>query len=268
MLLFGFLVASTPRVLSEIFAVDRPSISHEELLVVHQEFVEAEKKKESEFSKTEKTKYQVPSEMFDPNSYNLEDWISLGLSRKQAEVVMKFSKRGLKSNDDLKRIFVFPIDLFELVKDSTFYPEKERLVEGSTVDEHIESVDLNSATPEDLVALPGIGAFYAKLIIERREKLGGYVGKEQLLELYKFDNERMKEIDQYIFVGSESLVQININTATLEELKSHPYIDYSIANSIVKMRAFDNYKVVEDLKRSKLIDEELFVKLKPYLTVQ
>jgi competence ComEA-like helix-hairpin-helix protein len=94
------------------------------------------------------------------------------------------------------------------------------------------------------------------------------VRKEQLLEVWKMEPQKYEDIERFIEVDSRTIVRININTAVAEELKQHPYISWKIANSIVKLRQQKNqYKALEELKESHLIDEELFEKLKPYLTL-
>ncbi len=267
LLLIALIVAYTPRILTFVFAADAPVISHHELLEIHDEFIEAEHQEQDERKRGRANRFNIPQERFDPNTYFIEDWVKLGLSEKQAEVVVNFAKRGLRSNDDLKRIFVFPNELFDLVKDSTVYPEQE-IELREEVQRVIQLVDLNIGTPEEFESLPGIGPFYAKLIIEQREKLGGFYDKNQLLELYKFDKERLAKIDSLIFIGNTLLRKIDLNHADINALKAHPYIDYSIANSIVKMRAQQPFERIEDIRRSKLIDENLFLKLKPYLIVK
>lgn len=128
---------------------------------------------------------------------------------------------------------------------------------------------MNTASAEELIALPGIGTFYANKIVEYREKLGGYHQKEQLLELWKFDVEKLNKISSDISIDNKRIQHININTATTEELAKHPYISWNVANSIVKMRLkTQKYTNFDALLESELIDKELLGKIKPYLAIE
>lgn len=233
------------------------------------EEVVAEQKKSVEKKRYVKKKksWKAPASKFDPNEYSREDWMQLGLSQKQADVILKFTSRGIYSNDDLKKIFVLPPELFELLKDSTYYPEKEVASKPKFEKKELVIVDLNTASLEELKSLPGIGDYYAEKIVSYREELGGYIGTHQLLDLWKFGTERYDKLSDRIVVEG-SVNKININTADIEQLKAHPYISYKVANSIVKMRnAHGSYKSLHDLTRSELINEELFKKIQPYLTL-
>jgi competence protein ComEA len=89
------------------------------------------------------------------------------------------------------------------------------------------------------------------------------------MEVYGLDEEKYKLIKEFITVNADEIVQININKATVDELKSHPYINWKVANSIFFYRkAHGNYSQVDDIKNSDLINEELFIKIAPYITVQ
>jgi competence ComEA-like helix-hairpin-helix protein len=88
------------------------------------------------------------------------------------------------------------------------------------------------------------------------------------LEVWQFTPEKLTEIESSIQVNPSNLKKININLATVEELKNHPYISWNIANSIVKMRLQKgNFNSINDLLESKLITIEIFEKIKPYLTL-
>jgi len=184
---------------------------------------------------------RAPSK-FDPNLYTITDWMYLGLSKKQAASVIKFGKYGFKSNEQLSKVFVIPKQLFDLIKDSTIYGTKKGLLVSATTHEVkketvIHLLELNSASEEELLAIPGIGPFFAKNILKQREKLGGFISLNQLLECWK-------------------------------EFKKHPYFTWNLANSLYKIRKQKGaYSSLEEIKESVLMTEELYIKLKPYLTL-
>ncbi len=97
-------------------------------------------------------------------------------------------------------------------------------------------VNLNSTDTTELKLLPGIGSFYAKNIVELREKLGGFVEINQLLEVYAFDSARLETITPYINVDSVSLRRINANTDDFKTILRHPYIEYEDVKKIVNHR--------------------------------
>ena len=217
-------------------------------------------------------KYKAPVSKFNPNNYSLSDWMNLGLSEKQSVVVLKFTSRGIYSEEDLKRIFVIPDVLFELIRDSVVYPER---FQNSPNQEsfkkqakQITLINLNTADTTEFMKIYGIGAFYAKQIIRYREKLGGYFTKEQLFEVWKMTNEAYDKIKDHVFISEKDVKRININSVTIEELKVHPYLKWNQANSIIKMRIQRNgFKNIEEIKESVLIDSETYEKLFPYLSL-
>jgi DNA uptake protein ComE-like DNA-binding protein len=224
-------------------------------------------------NKNRKSKYKSPPTKFDPNNYSLKEWINLGLSEKQANVVIKFTSRGIKSNEDLKRVFVISDELFDLIKDSTVYAinpsftsEKKEEFKQKKKPELL--VELNRASQEDLMKINGIGEAFAKWIINYRTRLGGFYNKNQLLEVWKMDLDKFLVIEPYLEVNSTVLYKLKLNSTTVDELKKHPYLNWNIANSIIKIRdKKGGFSSIDEIKESVLIDEECFEKLKPYLSL-
>ena len=251
----------------------------EEAFVINSEKIAEFERTHKKFEKrnysnyySKKKKYKAPDSKFNPNTYTLSDWKNLGLSEKQSLVVLKFTSRGIYSEQDLKRIFVIPDILFELIRDSVIYPERfqnspnqESLKKQA---KQITLINLNTADTTEFMKIYGVGAFYAKQIIRFREKLGGFFKKEQLLEVWKMTPEAYEKIKDHVFISEKDVKRININSVTIEELKVHPYLKWNQANSIIKMRIQRNgFKNIEEIKESVLIDSETYEKLFPYLSL-
>lgn len=270
-------ISFLPRILAGTANFSDDEISFEQIKITESNLEERQefwaKKKRRKYDKNAyKKRFKKPKKKFDPNTYKISDWVKLGLSEKQAMIVVKLSERGFYSNADLERIYVLPKPAYDLLKDSTFYPRRSSILSYQTnkpsPDKSKVSVNLNGGSHEDFERIKGIGSYFSKKIIDYRERLGGYINKEQLLEIWKIDLIKYQEIEEFIYFAGEPVEKISINQATIETLKAHPYINYKLANSIVKIREqHGEYKELKEIKRSKLIDEVTFVKIEPYLSL-
>ena len=111
-------------------------------------------------------------------------------------------------------------------KDSKIRPEKA-----------VGITDLNLATAEDLKTINGIGEKLSARIIKFRDRLGGFLVDEQLLDVYGLDPEVAKRaLIQFKVLDPPSIQKININKATVEELSRLVYINRYLAEKIVILR--------------------------------
>ena len=130
-------------------------------------------------------------------------------------------------------------------------------------------IELNSADTAELKKLKGIGSGFAKRILKFRDVLGGFVKKEQLLEVYGFDKEKFDLISSQIQIDLSKVKKININSAAVDDLNKHPYIDKKTAVKIFWRRVNKgNYSDVPDILKDNLVDEELYSKIAPYLKAE
>jgi DNA uptake protein ComE-like DNA-binding protein len=275
-IILSIVIVYIPRILSALDTSEATiKISESEIAETKNKIATYRKNKKtySKYNFEKKSRYHLPQTKFDPNKYTLNDWMQLGLSEKQANVVLKFTSRGLKSNEDLQRVFVISDELFELIKDSTYYPTFEKsdkpIKKTDTKTEKPKIlVELNTASHEDLIKIPGVGESFAKWIINYRTRLGGFTKSGQLLEVWKIDVEKYAQIEPFVTVNSNQISKLKLNSITVEELKKHPYLNWNTANSIIKIRdRKKGFTSVEEIKESVLIDEECFEKLKPYLSL-
>ena len=134
-----------------------------------------------------------------------------------------------------------------------------------------EMVELTSADTTRLKMLRGIGSGYAKMIVAYREKLGGFYKAEQLLEVYKFPDETYQKIKHQLSVDTTLIRKIKINQATVKQLKSHPYISYYQALSIVENRELQpamRYNSLYDMVVDEDLKEEDILRVAPYFSFE
>lgn len=128
--------------------------------------------------------------------------------------------------------------------------------------------DLNEADTLDLQQLKGIGPVFSKRIVKYRNLLGGFVRKEQLMEVYGITPELYAQVESQLKINEPHPKQFDLNSATLNELKSHPYLDYYQAKAIVSFRQKSPFNKIEDLMKVTLIDKTTFEKVRPYIIIK
>lgn len=125
-----------------------------------------------------------------------------------------------------------------------------------------ETIDLASADTTTLMRIPGIGPYYARRIAEYGQRLGGYVSIDQLDEIDDFPS----EAKQYITLSQPRQHRININSATLQQLRRHPYINFYMARAITDYRRQHGpITSLSDLRLLQPFTDEDIRRIEPYI---
>ena len=212
---------------------------------------------------------------FNPNLLPSQQWSKMGLKDWQIKVIKKFEAKGGKfyKKEDFKRMFCISPSEYEILEPYISIPEQkneyaDRKPEVKEIKKKV-LIDLNTADSVALLTLYGIGPSFAKRIVKYRNLLGGFYSKQQLLEVYGFDQDRLDKIEDYCEVGFGGIKKINVNTVKTDELKKHPYFDYYTAKAIVDQRIIlKKYTSLQQIKEIPLIHDELFAKIRNYLVLE
>jgi competence protein ComEA len=224
---------------------------------------------------------------FDPNTLSTEGWKKLGLREKTIGTIQNYLNKGghFYKPADLQKIYgLFPdefariepyirIENVERQSGFAYKTSNENFQANATPAlpkvSRYKNVDINSADTSSLISLPGIGSKLAARIVSFRDKLGGFYSVEQVKEAYGLPDSSFQKVKQYLSISNASVKKININTATKDEMKMHPYIKWNLANAIVEYRnQHGEYKTVEEIKKIMAVTEEVYNKASPYLSVQ
>ena len=127
-------------------------------------------------------------------------------------------------------------------------------------------IELNSADSAKLTELKGIGASFARRIVNYRNRLGGFINKDQLKEVYGMDDDRYAEMQAQVSVDPSHIQKIHINKVDFESLKHFPYLTFKQMNAIVQFREqHGDYTSLNDMRNIAILNDEILRKIGPYI---
>ena len=217
---------------------------------------------------------------FDPNTVSDDGWRDLGLRDKTIHTIRNFLSKGgkFRKAEDLQKIYgLFPDEYERMVPFIRIETPPNATTEKANTEEKPRTrpappvrftvIDINLADTSAWIALPGIGSKLAARIVNFREKLGGFYSISQVAETFGLADSTFQKIRSWLKLDPPVLRKININTATLEELKAHPYIRFTLARPIVAFRSEHGpFTKLEDIKKVMAVTEEIYSKISPYLS--
>ena len=259
-------------VLACLFRPSRQSLSDESLhnldsqLALRQAAIEEQQQKQAEKAQEVAELHPFP---FNPNTLTEEEWLQIGLTDRQVRNIMNYKAKGGKfySKKDLGKLYTISEEEFAQLEPFIVLPEVSRSTRNKTSAQSgvstsstsakpvekkaIPIVDLNTVDSTTLVELPQIGPYTAVRIIEFREKLGGFVDKEQLRDVKGMDEARFAAIQPYINLGAVEIRKVDVNRADFKTLVHHPYLSYEqvklIFNQREKRGMIKNWEQLETL---------------------
>ena len=186
---------------------------------------------------------------FDPNSIDSIGMLILGLSSFVVRNVLKYRQKGGRfyTAEDFSCIYGLTDELFEKLKPYIRISGRSRAMKKEVPHKEIQErkdsmrvfkypegtlVDVNLADTSELKKIPGIGSGISRAIVAYRNRLGGFYSINQLEEIEYVTPDLMK----WFKLENDSLCKLNINTASLEKLRAHPYLNFYQAKVIVDHR--------------------------------
>lgn len=221
---------------------------------------------------------------FDPNTADSTALLRLGLSPWQVRNIYKYRARGGRyhrpedfsklyglTKGDYERLlpYIRIADKYKLMSDLYPHglpgtdtvelpPRQEKFPEGIRV-------ELNTADTATLKKIPGIGSYYARRIVDYRNRLGGFVSVAQLKEM----GELPENIGRWFTVSPAVHRPLLVNRMSVEVLRCHPYLNFYQSRVIVEHRR--KYVPIKKLQALSLYEEfspSDLERLQPYVSFE
>ena len=218
---------------------------------------------------------------FDPNTADSTQLLRLGLQPWQVRNIYKYRAAGgiYREPSDFARLYGLTLKQYRQLEpyiriSEDYQPAARFISKDVTMEERDtmrypvklqpqERIVLNTADTAQLRKVPGIGHYFARKIVEYRERLGGYVCVQQLLEIEDFPD---TAVNYFIIPDDTQLRKLNLNRLSLNELKRHPYISFYQARAIVDYRRLHGpLESLQQLSLSRDFPPEAIRRLAPYV---
>ncbi|MBC8753649.1 helix-hairpin-helix domain-containing protein [Kordia sp. YSTF-M3] len=190
---------------------------------------------------------------FNPNFISDYKGFTLGMSTKEIDRLHKFraTNKYVNSAKEFQTVTKVSDSLLSILQPHFKFPEwvtnkkKKKWAYGKKEEVILKKIDLNKATIEELRKVYGIGEKLSARIVNYRAKLGGFVTESQLENVYGLKPEVIQKVWKRFYLGKSNtyekadevaLEKIDLNKATIEELRKVYGIGEKLSERIVKYR--------------------------------
>ena len=186
---------------------------------------------------------------FDPNTADSATFRRLGLSARQARSICRYRAKGgaFHRPEDFAKVYALTQGDYHRLRPHIRIADRYCLMADVKVEtagpdtlkprralKYSEGVviELNAADTTELMKIPGIGNYRARLIADYRERLGGFVSVEQLSEIEQLPS----GFEQWFEVQTGVFRPLYLNRLKLGALMRHPYLNFHQAKVICDHR--------------------------------
>lgn len=230
---------------------------------------------------------------FNPNTATAAEFSRLGLPPYLVRNIVNYRNHGgrFRKAEDLQKIYGMKAGLYQelapwiLIPAPELLPDKQKATapvrdssrssfprpSGVFAIKSSAPIDINRAGEAEWKHLPGIGAGLARRIVNYREKLGGFAAAQQVGETFGLPDSTFRRIlPQLQHDGSPVSRPLPVNSASLEELKGHPYLSNLQATILFNYRRQHGpFSGLPGLKKlGAAFSEKDWQRLEPYLSFE
>lgn len=125
-----------------------------------------------------------------------------------------------------------------------------------------ETIDINTADTTLLKRIPGIGSYYARRIVELRQRHKIFTSLDELLSIRNFPESALA----YMTINETDIPILKINKMTLDQLENHPLLSVTQARDIMTLRRTSGaIRTIEDLRLTRSLSPQALQRIAPYI---
>ena len=183
---------------------------------------------------------RVQSFTYNPNYLTDYRAYRLGIPTQAYDRLMEHRAQGrfVNSIEEFQQVTAVSDSLLKVLESQFRFPNFYK----TTVKKRpLQKQDLNTATAASLEKINGIGPVLSQRILKYRKRLAGFSTTDQCYEVYGLDSLVVARLLQRFEIQTPPSIQkLDLNKATLKELRDLPYLDEEDARKIVSYRTQNN----------------------------
>jgi len=183
---------------------------------------------------------------FNPNTADSLTFQKLGLPGWMIKNILHYRSKGghFKKPEDFKKIYGLTAKEYSTLSPYIHLSAKDTMRTSISLHHPASthapvlkyvagtSINLNKADTTELKRIPGIGSGIARIIVNYRQRLGGYYCTGQLEEIHL----NSKELQTWFYINPKEIHPLNLNKTGIDRLCHHPYINFYQAKAFVEYR--------------------------------
>lgn len=217
--------------------IEQESISDSEVLLIQRQIDSLRSSKAAEET--------IKIFPFNPNFITDYKGYTLGLSPEEIDKLLAYRSQNLwiNSASDFQTVTGVSDSLLATIAPFFKFPDwvKNAQSKKSNTNSAYKSFankrDLNRVTFADLSSLPNFTNESARLVLNYRKKIGGFLEDDQLYDIYNLKRAQVFEVKKEFTVKTKpNIDRLNVNEANASDLATIPFVTFDIARSIIDYR--------------------------------
>lgn len=224
---------------------------------------------------------------FDPNTADSTQLLRLGLRPWQVRNIYKYRAKGgrYRTKEDFAMLYGLTLEHYRrlepyikiapevMARDVIVRRNNENVNYSHNANANVpitppnkklspgETLDINTADTTALKRIPGIGSYYARRIVELRQRRQAFTSPDELLAIRNFP-----ETSLVYMTCSQNFPHVHVNTSSLQQLKEHPLINHTQATDILRYRRLNGaIHSIDDMALLPSFTKEKLSRIAPFL---
>ncbi len=208
---------------------------------------------------------------FDPNTLDSAGLATLGIPPYVVSNILRYRRKGgfFTTSEKFGAVYGMKPELFAELE--PYIAIEHHSVRDVSIEQPVTPliVDLNSADSTQLMLIKGLGRGIARSILRFRAASGGFVSPDQLTEVYGMTDDLFGRIRPYCMADPSTVRKIQLNTASVDKLRAHPYLNFYQAKAIYELRRRKGkLHSIDQLRHIEELDDSTLMKIEAYLSFE